>query len=459
MTAASHLRVALAFHPLASAGDLVSLWQRLSPTVRERVDEVYGFLFSPPTVEAVALPDKVRLFVNPRDLGYGGNKKILLRYAAEKRFDRVVFVRSLEIPAEELERLLLRALAETGPSVVLGHRRAQGLQAAADRVAANLVLGVRHRSYAHGIQAISREALARVNFEMNSDDERFDVELLIQLRAARIDPVEIEIGVGPAAPARAALPLALTYRLHQLHVLRRGNYLPFGEVQYSFKESPHGSHVQILERVRPEARVLDVGCSQGLLARALRGKRATITGIDVIPRGLVPPDVDRYLECDLDHFTGADLGRDFDYIICADILEHLRDAEALLRVVRRFLKVDGRLIASTGNVAVWFYRLSLLAGRFEYGPRGILDFTHTHLYTCDSFCRLIERAGFRVTSKRFTSLPFEVYFESTGKSHIIKWIDEVYFAMVRFWPRLFAYQIIVEAEVASLEAPRGEGSV
>ena len=32
------------------------------------------------------------------------------------------------------------------------------------------------------------------------------------------------------------------------------------------------------------------------------------------------------------------------------------------------------------KIALWFYRFSLLMGRFEYGPRGVLDETHVHLF-------------------------------------------------------------------------------
>lgn len=60
----------------------------------------------------------------------------------------------------------------------------------------------------------------------------------------------------------------------------------------------------------------------------------------------------------------------YDYLVCADVLEHIQTPLQVLRDAQRYLNVGGRLIASTGNVAIWYYRLSLLAGRFEYGPPG-----------------------------------------------------------------------------------------
>ena len=38
----------------------------------------------------------------------------------------------------------------------------------------------------------------------------------------------------------------------------------------------------------------------------------------------------------------------------------------------------------------------LLLGQFNYGKRGILDLTHTRLFTFASFRRLFEQGGFRV---------------------------------------------------------------
>jgi SAM-dependent methyltransferase len=140
----------------------------------------------------------------------------------------------------------------------------------------------------------------------------------------------------------------------------------------------------------------------------------------------------------------------FDYVLLADVLEHLHHRTQLLRGVRRHLRPGGRLLVSAPNIAIWFYRLSLLVGRFEYGPRGILDETHVHLFTRATLGRQIEQAGFRICSERVTSLPFEVVFESTGRSRLLAFVDRCYHLLARLWPEMFAYQIIVEAEVAGM---------
>ena len=138
-------------------------------------------------------------------------------------------------------------------------------------------------------------------------------------------------------------------------------------------------------------------------------------------------------------------------MVCADVIEHLRYREQLLRGARRYLKPEGRLIISTPNIALWFYRLSLLVGRFEYGPRGVLDETHVHLFTGATFRRAVERAGFHVVRERVTALPFEVVFESTGRSRTVKLIASTYHLLARAWPSVFAYQYVLEAEITTLD--------
>ena len=53
---------------------------------------------------------------------------------------------------------------------------------------------------------------------------------------------------------------------------------------------------------------------------------------------------------------------------------------------------DTRVIVSTGNVAFFITRFMLLSGFFHYGARGILDLTHTRLFTFATIRKAV-RAG------------------------------------------------------------------
>jgi len=257
----------------------------------------------------------------------------------------------------------------------------------------------------------------------------------------------------------AALLGAVGYRLHQLHLRRRGCFIVADEIRYAYKPGPFSSHSQIVEMMAPNAKVLDLGCSQGLLAAPLAEKGCSVTGVDVIPPEFASKLLHSYHQADLRHLDEIRLDRAYDAVLLADVLEHLLTPREVLSSGRRRLTPEGRLIASTGNVAIWFYRISLLLGRFEYGPRGILDETHVHLYTRSTFRRLIESSGFKVVREQHTGLPFELIFESTGRSRWVAMISHAYQALVRVWPSMFAYQVIIEAEIDVVDTARGEGTV
>ena len=55
------------------------------------------------------------------------------------------------------------------------------------------------------------------------------------------------------------------------------------------------------------------------------------------------------------------------------------------------------ILISTPNISFIVIRLMLLIGFFNYGNRGILDKTHTRLFTFSSFKHLVEQNGFFIT--------------------------------------------------------------
>ena len=405
------------------------------------------------------LPELQNLHVraNPRRYGYGGRRKVAFEYALERGFDQVVVIEGDgRHPVERLADLWTPAVLEGCP-VVVG-TRGKGGGRPADFLLRR-VLGMPLSDWGSGFRLYACDVLRRIPFQLAADDRRFDTEILIQCRALGVPVRGVAVGTFEERDASAAgsLAAAVAYRLHQLHLQRNGAFLVEHDVRYTFKHSRTGSHVQILDAIRPGTRVLDLGCSQGLLARPLREKGVRTTGVDVGPADRVSKDLEAYHRRDLEEALEIPEGRVFDYVVVADVIEHLKNREQLLRSARRYLKPDGRLLISTPNIAVWFYRLSLLAGRFEYGPRGVLDETHVHLFTQSTFRREVERGGFRVLRQRETSLPFEVLFESTGRSRLVALLSEAYHLLARAYPKMFAYQFLLEAEGTTVLDPGAQG--
>ena len=91
----------------------------------------------------------------------------------------------------------------------------------------------------------------------------------------------------------------------------------------------------------------------------------------------------------------------------------------------------------------------LLFGQFNYGSRGILDLTHTRLFTFASFRRLFEQAGFRVRSARGMPVPFPLVWRRGVLTRAALAANEALISVSR---GLFSYQIFFEVEsLPSLE--------
>jgi SAM-dependent methyltransferase len=90
-------------------------------------------------------------------------------------------------------------------------------------------------------------------------------------------------------------------------------------------------------------------------------------------------------------------GEEFDVVLFADVLEHLKEPADVLRRVRPFVAENGVVVASIPNIAHASVRLALLAGEFRYREWGLLDDTHLRFFTRASIQDLFEETGYVVT--------------------------------------------------------------
>jgi SAM-dependent methyltransferase len=86
-------------------------------------------------------------------------------------------------------------------------------------------------------------------------------------------------------------------------------------------------------------------------------------------------------------------GESFDAIICADVLEHLRNPRPLLNQLHSFLKPGGSILMSLPNASHLTVVASLLGGRFPYQKNGLLDHTHLKFYGREDLEALLRECG------------------------------------------------------------------
>jgi SAM-dependent methyltransferase len=213
--------------------------------------------------------------------------------------------------------------------------------------------------------------------------------------------------------------------------------------RYQFKAGPYSSHTLLMGNFPLEGkgrRVLDLGCAAGYLAEALVERGFAVTCIDW-PGTPHPPTVE-FSGADLDDGLGP-IGGQFDYIICADVIEHLRDPQRLLQECHMRLAKGGTLVASLPNSGHWYFRWNVLRGRFPQHERGLFDSTHLHFYTWDGWIDLFHRAGFRMESVTPTAVPFGFALPKLEDSIVVRLLDRISYLCGRVWKRMFAYQFVV----------------
>jgi len=157
---------------------------------------------------------------------------------------------------------------------------------------------------------------------------------------------------------------------------------------------------EILKLVRPNARVLDVGCEDGeLLELLVREKNVDGQGLEIsaagvaagLARGLavVQGDGDR----DLDHFPT----RAFDYAILSKTLQQMREPR---RVLSELLRIADQAVVSLPNFGHWKVRWALLSrGRMpETGalPEPWYSTPNIHLCTLRDFTALCDELDLRI---------------------------------------------------------------
>ena len=217
---------------------------------------------------------------------------------------------------------------------------------------------------------------------------------------------------------------------------------------YTYKASPYSSHTLLVDSLPAEGRgrrVLDIGCAAGYLAAMLAGRGYEVVGIER-PGGhgdSFPENVE-LVEADLDSGLPPLRGK-FSYVICGDILEHLRDPAKLLKQVVANLEPDGLLVASVPNSGNFYFRLNILFGRFPQDDKGLFDRTHLRFYMWKGWAELFATAGFQVEQRKVTAIPVGLALPKWDGTAAVRALESVAYAAARVRPTLFAYQFVVTA--------------
>jgi glycosyltransferase involved in cell wall biosynthesis len=419
----------------------------------------------------------LRVFRTPYNQNYGGNQRLGYLYAIERGFDIVVLLHGDgQYAPEYLPDILAEYSRPGGADGVFGSRFLQrwaplrgGMPVykyVGNRILTwtqNRIIRTRLSEMHSGYRSYRVAALRQVPFQANSLGFDFDSDIIIQFSAAGLTIREVAIPtfygdeichVNGIPYAWACFKAACQYRLMQWELFYSPKFdIPNRTRKYTIKAARTSLHYYIRQRsIAPGSQLLDLGGGDGGavgISHADRGVAVTVVDQCIVAgdeagRAAAAHPGLRRTQADLDgDWPGAVGHGKFQAVFALDVLEHLKSPEQAAQQIFSVMDPGGKLYASTGNVAFCLIRAIHLVGHFNYGRRGILDLTHTRLFTVSSFHRLLRNAGFRVDAIKGFGPPI---FDLAGpNSRLLKVIDRILSFLARVWPRFFGYQILIEA--------------
>ena len=160
--------------------------------------------------------------------------------------------------------------------------------------------------------------------------------------------------------------------------------------------------VQIAALVHQHAKILDIGAGNGSLGRlfSLLGKNVIVDGIEpnTVAASIAEPYYRVMYAGYLSDHIGAIDFEEYDFIVLADVIEHIDNPQVFLRHLTGQLGSGATLLISIPNVAFGAVRLSLALGEFNYVDSGILERTHLRFFTYETAVSLFTSLGLGVST-------------------------------------------------------------
>lgn len=175
---------------------------------------------------------------------------------------------------------------------------------------------------------------------------------------------------------------------------------------YSLDLTTQNSNSKIINHLQKNKEVLEFGPAFGRLTKYMKEELNCI--VDIVEMDTESgTEAAKYArnKCvgskdgNIEQFFWEEIlaGQKYDYIIFADVLEHLHNPEETLKRCYAFLKDDGCILCSVPNIAHSSIIISLWNNDFTYNDVGLLDNTHVHFFTRPTFEKMANIAGYQVT--------------------------------------------------------------
>lgn len=412
----------------------------------------------------------VTILRNPHNQGYGGNQKLGYRYAIDQNYDVVVLLHGDGQYAPESIPELIAPVVAGECDALFGSRMANKRSAREGGMpfyklmgnilltkTENFLLGAALTEWHSGYRVYSCAALDKIPFQLNSNDFDFDTEIIIQLLLinSRIRELPIKTFYGDEVChvnglryARLIIWDCILSRLQQLGILYDPKFdVRSDEAAYLPKFSFHSSHSLALEAVNSSDMLLLISSGTYTLTAPIITKAKRVCIVDHFVDEKTRNGCHAWYEGEIEELDLDETFPDIEFskVLVLDTIEHLDAPETLLNNLRHSRCAgNAEILITTPNVAFFLQRIMLLIGQFNYGKRGILDFTHRRLFTRSSLQRTLQQQGFEICDWSGIPAPFPLALPSYPKISAL--LLKINGLLLRLFPGLFSYQLIVRAK-------------
>ena len=180
-----------------------------------------------------------------------------------------------------------------------------------------------------------------------------------------------------------------------------------GKYDFKFDLYEDSTLAWIARRISMKSDILEFGAANGRLTKFLSEEKKC--NVDIVEideesgaeaaqyarKAFVGED-----QGNIENLKWIDENTKYDFIVIADVLEHLPHPKDVLDKCQMVLKEQGRILVSVPNVAHNAVIIELLNDRFDYRSIGLLDSTHIHFFTRKTFLKMAESVGLAVVYEK-----------------------------------------------------------
>ena len=172
---------------------------------------------------------------------------------------------------------------------------------------------------------------------------------------------------------------------------------------------PNSSHYLLLKQIKQGSDVLECGCAIGYMTKVMNEQGCNVSVVEIDKDAInIAKQYAKDAYCgDLeeDGWKKHYANKTFDFIMFADVLEHLRNPLPVLKSAVPLLKDNGKILISIPNICHNDMIIRMFYNSWNYTGLGLLDDTHLRFWGRDELNMLVHDAGLNVESWESVLMP------------------------------------------------------